>query len=295
MTKRNNEERLGGMPSSGAKEAADAPITPPADAGGLAFVSPTQLVDLPSEGKFYPEGHPLHNKRTIEIREMTAREEDILSSQTLIKKGVVLERLLQSIIVDSRIDPQHLLLGDKNAVFIAARISGYGADYKTTVSCPNCGTSQTTVFDLSEFSSPGLPDMAFVSDKISSQVEETGGGTFLVKLPKSQLDVELRLINGEAEKRIAANLEARKKQRMTEKPLTEHLKACIVSAAGVTERGELGKFIDSMPAQDSRFIRKVMLEITPNIDLTQEFVCGACDYEQDMEVPINLDFFWPDE
>ena len=294
MTKRNNEERLG-IPSSGAKETADAPITPPADAGGLAFVSPTQLVDLPSEGKFYPEGHPLHNQKTIEIREMTAREEDILSSQTLIKKGVVLERLLQSIIIDNRIDPQHLLLGDKNAIFIAARISGYGADYKTSVTCPNCGTSQNTVFDLNEFSSPGLPDLGFVSDKISSQVEETGGGTFLVKLPKSQLDVELRLINGETEKRIAANLEARKKQRMTEKPLTEHLKACIVSAGGVTERGELGKFIDSMPAQDSRFIRKVMQEITPNIDLTQEFVCGACDYEQDMEVPINLDFFWPDE
>ncbi len=294
MVKRNNEERLG-IPSSGAKANTDPPITPPGDGGGLQFVSPTQLVDLPSEGKFYPEGHPLHNKKTLEIREMTAKEEDILSSQSLIRKGVVLERLLQSIIIDSHIDPQHLLLGDKNAIFMAARISGYGEEYKTTVTCPACNTTQKTVFDLNEFSSPGLPDLGFVSEKVASSVEETQRGTFLVRLPKSRLKVDVRLVNGEMESRIAASLEARKKQKMSEKPLTEHLKVCVVSANGVEERSELGNFIDNMPAQDSRFIRKVMTEITPNIDLTQEFVCDTCDHEQDLEVPINLDFFWPDE
>ena len=294
MTKRNNEERLG-MPSTGGKEVADAPITPPADAGGLAFVSPTQLVDLPSEGKFYPDNHPLHNKKTIEIREMTAKEEDILTSQTLIKKGIALERLLQSVIVDARIQTQHLLLGDKNAILVAARVSGYGPEYKTTVTCPNCMATQTSTFDLDNISQPSLPEMATVSEKLSTPVEETPAGTFIVKLPRSQLDVELRLINGELEKRIMANLEARKKQKLTEKPLTEHLKACIVSVAGTTDRGDLNNFIDNMPAMDSRFIRKAMSVITPNIDLTQEFVCAECDHEQDLEVPIGLDFFWPDE
>lgn len=294
MTKRNNEERLG-LDPSGAKESADPPIPAPSHSDGLSFVAPTQLVDLPSEGKFYPEGHPLHNKKTIEIREMTAKEEDILTSQSLIKKGIVLERLLQSVIVDARIEPRHLLLGDKNAIFLAARISGYGAEYQTTVTCPNCAATQTVSFDLDEVTTPEVPDMGFVSEKLSSSVRQTDDGTFLVELPRSSLEIELRLIDGEAEKRIIANLEARKKQRLTEKPLTEHLKACIVSIAGTKDKAEMHKFIDNMPIKDSRFIRKVMQEITPNIDLTQEFVCAECDYEQDMEVPINLDFFWPDE
>jgi len=296
MTKRNNEERLG-LPSTGAKESDDvtsASTSPPSE-GGLSFVSPTAMVDLPSEGKYYPEGHPLHNEESIEIKEMTAKEEDILTSKSLIQKGVVFDKLLQNIIIDRRITPHHLLVGDKNAILIAARISGYGEEYETKVNCPSCYSSQDVSFDLHNTEVKGPPDLLEVSEKVNAPVGETGDLTFSTRLPKSQLDVELKLINGADEKRITANRQMRKKKKMSENILTEHLKACIVSVAGNTSKQEVDGFIDGMPAQDSRFVRKVMTEITPNIDLTQEFVCEECNHEQDLEVPINTDFFWPDQ
>ena len=291
MTKRNNEKRLG-LPSTGAKESAD--VSAAIEDAGLSFVSPTEMVDLPSEGKYYQPGHPLHNETTIEIREMTAKEEDILTSQSLIQKGVVFDKLLKNIIVDGRISQEHLLVGDKSAILVAARISAYGELYETKTTCPNCYADQDMSFDLREASAKGPPDLAEVSGDVGSAVRDTGNGTFIVTLPKSQLDVEIKLINGTDEKKISAARQMRKKRKQTDNMLTGTLKACIVSVSGTDNRQEIDRFIDNMPAQDSRFIRKVMVQVTPNIDLTQEFVCEECDHEQDMEVPITTDFFWPD-
>ena len=96
------------------------------EAAPFSFVVPTEFVELPSEGRYYPEGHPLHNQETIEIKHMTAREEDLLTSRALLKKGVALERLLDSVIINKNIRAADLLVGDRNAILIAARISGYG-------------------------------------------------------------------------------------------------------------------------------------------------------------------------
>ncbi len=111
---------------------------------------PTEFVELPSQGKYYPARHPLHNKESVKVRQMTAKEEDILTSRTLLKKGIALDRLLTNIIVDKSIDPQALLVGDRNAIIISTRVSGYGSEYSTKVSCPSCGTAQPYVFDLHE-------------------------------------------------------------------------------------------------------------------------------------------------
>jgi hypothetical protein len=292
MTKRNNEERLG-LPSTGAKDSAD--VSAAIEGAGLSFVSPTEMVDLPSEGKYYQPGHPLHNETTIEIREMTAKEEDILTSPSLIQKGVVFDKLLRNIIVDGRISQEHLLIGDKSAILVAARISAYGELYETKATCPNCYTDQDMSFDLRDAGTKGPPDLAEVSDEVGSAVRDTGNGTFIVTLPKSQLYVEIKLINGVDEKKITATRHSRKKRKQHDNTLTTTLKACIVSIAGTDNRQEIERFIDNMPAQDSRFVRKVMVQVTPNIDLTQEFVCEECDHEQELEVPVTTDFFWPDE
>ena len=291
MTKRNNEERLG-LPSTGAKESAD--VSAAIEDAGLSFVSPTEMVDLPSEGKYYQPGHPLHNETTIEIREMTAKEEDILTSQSLIQKGVVFDKLLKNIIVDARISQEHLLVGDKSAILVAARISAYGEMYETKTSCPNCYTEQDMSFDLRDAGIKGPPDLAEVSDEVGSAVRDTGNGTFIVTLPKSQMDVEIKLITGDGERKISLDRKSRKKKKQHDNILTGMLKACIVSVSGTDNRQEIERFIDNMPAQDSRFVRKVMAQVTPNINLTQEFVCEECDHEQDLEVPVTTDFFWPD-
>ena len=125
---RNNQRRLGQKPSPG-------PSSPAAQAN-LAFAVPTEFVELPSRGHFYPEDHLLHNQETVEIKFMTAKDEDILSSQALLEKGLAVERLLDSLLVQD-IDPSTLLVGDRSAILIAARISGYGEEYDVDQRCKN--------------------------------------------------------------------------------------------------------------------------------------------------------------
>lgn len=122
-----------------------------ASSADLGWAQPTEFVDLPSQGRFYGPKHPLHNVDTIEIRYMTARDEDILSSRTYIQKGIVLDKLIESIVIDKRIKADNLLVGDKNAIVVHARISGYGSEYETEVTCAACGTSQSNVFDLENY------------------------------------------------------------------------------------------------------------------------------------------------
>ena len=137
-----NKDRLGGSQHQDTQ--------PPAQTGGFSFVVPTEFVELPSQGRFYPQGHPLHGQDSIEIRQMTAKEEDMLTSRTLLKKGVALDRVISSLIVNKAIDPDSLLVGDRNAIIISTRVSGYGNMYETKVSCPACGTTQEYSFDLNQ-------------------------------------------------------------------------------------------------------------------------------------------------
>ena len=159
----------------------------------LHFVAPTEFVELPSQGKGYPENHPLHGKGEIEIRFMTAKDEDILSSQTLLKKGVALERFLQNILVDKRVDTKKLFVADRNAILIAARVSGYGNLYQTQVSCPSCGTSAEQDFDLND------KKVVYLNLDSELGIESTGTGTFTTKMPYSKFNVEFKLLLGEDE------------------------------------------------------------------------------------------------
>ena len=127
--------------------AATAPTTPTAPAS-LSYVTPTEFVELPSRGKFYSTDHPLHGKEVIEMRYMTAKDEDILTSPALLKNGVAIDRLIENLIVDKSISANSLLIGDKNAVTLAARISGYGEQYEVNVTCPACGSNTDHTFHL---------------------------------------------------------------------------------------------------------------------------------------------------
>ena len=141
-----NKDRLGGN-AAPSQELPPAPVSA-SDGEGFSFVVPTDMVDLPSKGKFYPPNHPLYNVDTIELKQMTAKEEDLLTSRSLLKKGVVLDRLLQSVIINKKIKPEHLLVGDRNAIVIAVRIAGYGNEYTTSITCPACSHKQRKTFDL---------------------------------------------------------------------------------------------------------------------------------------------------
>ena len=90
---------------------------------------------------------PWHACETVDIKAMTAREEDILTSRAFIKKGTVITELIRSCLVDKRIDPNSLLSGDRNALMVAIRVTGYGVEYSTEVTCPVCDTYSFNVKD----------------------------------------------------------------------------------------------------------------------------------------------------
>ena len=220
---------------------------------------------------------------------MTAKEEDILTSRTLIRKGIAVDRLLSSVILNKNVDIDNLLIGDKNAVIVATRVTGYGEAYNTNINCPVCGLASQYSFDLNNV------EVNYGGALNLEGVEETPQGTFKFVLPKSKIAVEIRLLTGKDEKDMQLLAERKKKHNLGsgETTLTDQLRAAIVSVNEITDVASISSFVVKMPAMDSRHIRNIISKVTPNIDMTQVFSCQSCGHEDDMEVPFTADFFWP--
>ena len=254
----------------------------------FSFIVPTEIVDLPSRGVLYTQGHPLHGKDSIEIKQMTAKEEDMLTSRSLLKKGVALDRVLSSIITDKSINADTLLVGDRNAVIIAARISAYGNDYTTKVTCPSCATVQEYGFDLNK-------STIYNGDDIAEYATRTTDGTaFVTKLPRTGLDITFKALTGADEKRLLDGVEAdRKNKRIHERNVTRQLLNMIVAVNGNSTSEAINYVVENLPSVDVRHLRNAYKAASPNVDLTQHFECQNCDYESELEVPFTADFFWP--
>ncbi len=272
----------------GAPEGPPTPPQPQQQTQNLfSFPTPTEFVELPSKGLFYGEGHPLHRVETVEIKHMTAKEEDILSSETLIKKGIVMDRLLKSVLVDANVDPGSLLIGDKNAIVMAIRETGFGPNYATSVNCPSCGTLNEKEFSLA--------GKEIKESNLLENVQLLENGNFMLTSTNynPEITFEIRLLTGKDEQRILKHVEGRKKLKLETGPVTELLKNIIVSVNGISQAGALQEIISQIPAALSRKIRKVYEEAMPNIELKADFTCDNCSHTERLEVPINVDFFWP--
>ena len=234
---------------------------------------PTEMVDLPSKGLLYPEGSPLRSGQ-IEMKYMTAREEDILTNQNYIQQGTVLDKLIESLIV-SKIDIKELLVGDKNAILIASRILGYGQDYEFE----NRGTVYKV--DLTEMVDKELP----------SDVNYENGNNFEFTLPTSKNQITFKLLTHGDELALDQELKGLKKINPNGSPeLSTRLKYIITSVNGDSDRKTVREFVDNeLLARDSRALRQEIKRISPDIDLT---IKG--DDGEDIAVPISLNFFWPD-
>jgi hypothetical protein len=283
-----NKDRLG---STEAPRPEPSPPIPAAAQNVFSFVAPTEFVKLPSEGRYYPSDHPLFNKETIEIKQMTAKEEDILTSITLIQSGVALERLLESIIVDKTIDPNTLLVGDRSAIVIAARVSGYGNLYKTNITCPECITDQKHNFDLNEASILSATD---ILSNLPEGVSKAENNAYQLVLPRSNLSVCLRMMTGTDEKAIAKQMELDKKQKV-DRLVTTQLSRMISSVNGDSTREAIEYVAVNLPSVDSAYLRKIYKSLVPNLELKLGFVCESCAHQEQMEVPLAAEFFWPDQ
>jgi hypothetical protein len=242
----------------------------------MEFSLPTETIELPSKGLLYPEGHPLASG-TVEMKYMTAKEEDILTNQNYIKNGTVIDKLLKSLLV-TEFNYNDLLVGDKNAIMIAARILSYGKDYPV-----NFNGEQVNV-DLS------------LLEPTEHQVEYTRGhNEFTVKLPRSGNEVIFKLLTHGDE--LAIDNEIKGLQKINKNNIAEvttRLKHTIVAIDGTRERADIRKFVDGyLLAQDARAIREEYTRVSPDIDLTFNYTFEDGS-EQEVAIPIGLNFFWPD-
>jgi len=280
MARRDNEERIG------AKDSHDSSASV-MGANPLSFTTPTDFVELPSRGEFYDESHPLHKKETVEIKFMTAKEEEILTSQALLKNGTAIDRLIDSVLIDKKIKVKNLLVGDKNAILIQSRITGYGSEYITKVQCPSCSETTEHEFDLEE-----CKNIKNSNPSEDSEVERTEDNTFKTVLPLTKIAVEFRLLTGADENRLLNISEKARKIKVQSSHLSNQMATIITSLNGYTEKNIIKEFARTMPAKDSRFLRKTYDSVNPTVDLNHEFECLGCGYEGSMEVPFTTDFFW---
>jgi hypothetical protein len=238
------------------------------------FKLPTEVVELPSKGLLYPEDSELA-KGTVEIKYMTAKEEDILTNQSYIKNGTVLDKLLKSLIV-SKINFDELLVGDKNAIMIAARILGYGSEYS---------------FDY--LGEPYTVDLSQIENKpLHKDLLNSKSNDFPFTLPKSGNVVTFKILTHKDEQDINRELEGLKKINKDASPeLSTRLKYLITSVNGDREKKSVREFVDGyLLAQDSRALREYLKEVQPDVDLT--FFPDGSDTR--INIPVGVSFFWPD-
>ena len=238
---------------------------------------PTEVVDLPSKGLVYDKENPLSSGK-IEMKYMTAKEEDILTNQSYIQKGTVLDKLLETLIV-SECNYKDLVVGDKNALLIAARILGYGSEYEFT------WKNETVKIDLSVLDNKPLDETQF----------EQGKNEFPFTLPKSGTIITFKLLTHSDEQKIENELKGLKKINKNSSPeLSTRLKHMIISVDGSDDIKEIREFVDNyFLAQDSRAFRNHIRDFQPDVNLKipVDTVEGG---EEDITIPIGLNFFWPD-
>ena len=252
----------------------------------FGWTIPVENVPLPSLGKIYPVNSPVHGRETVQIKAMTAQEEDILLSRALLKDGTVLTHLMNSCLTDKSINARELIAGDRNALLVSIRITGYGSEYRAEVACPSCNTRQAATFDLSELEIKRLP-----VDPVSP-----GTNHFEFTLPVTKKRVIFKLLTGRDEEEIATIQERRRKAMpdiVVENVITSRLENSIISIDGITDRNKMNAFIRSMPAYDSRSIRNYMSEIEPGIDMNGRLSCVKCGVESPVPLPLGASFFWP--
>ena len=241
---------------------------------------PTEDVNLPSKGYFYPKDNPLASGK-VEMKYMTAKEEDILTSPNLLKQGTAIDKLLEALIVDKKVKLDDLLIGDKNALIIAARILAYSKRYDFAA-IDDVGEETTAAVDLTT-----LNDKELDFKNIPQGVNE-----FPFKLPNSEREVVLRILTHKDEVELSKEAEALQKAKMST-GMTSRMKKMLVSVDGKSERVHINKFVDEeLLSVDALEMRKYLFTITPDVDMstTATYADGT---EREVVVQVTAQFFWP--
>ena len=248
---------------------------------------PTEIITLPSKGKVYPESNPLSSGE-VEIKYMTAKEEDILASQNLIKKGIVLDKLFESVVVSKDVNVGDIFIGDKNAILLATRILGYGANYEVTVNDPFGLEPQKVNIDLSKVETKEIDE-----DLLNSE------NRYEFQLPTSQKKIVFKLLSHKDEQDINAEIAALQRLQKGEsvsQDVTTRFRYMIQEVDGNSDRGYINNWVkNGFLSKDSRAFRKHIQTITPDLDLTFNFVSDITGEEEVLDIPFGISFFYPSE
>ena len=256
-------------------------VKPKSSTGMGDFEVPFDIIELPSKGVLY-KGTTLDGKESLKIQYMTAAQEDILTSPNLYSSGRLLEVLLRSVIKDVGIDPNELLIGDRNTILVWLRSTGYGEKYPVTMQCGKCGSDFENEFDLSTLKTKGL------------EKSPDENNLFSYVLPVSKKQIKFKLLNCKEEQVIAKQVENNKGQAINNAgSLT--LFNMIQDVDGNTDRGYIKKFVENMLVKDSKSLRGYYGKLEPGIVLLQKVVCSNCGYETKEVIPVRDNFFWPDD
>ena len=243
---------------------------------------PTEVVELPSKGYFYPKDSPLASGK-VEMRYMTAREEDILTSPNLLKQGTAVDKLLEALIVDKKVNLDDILIGDKNSIIVAARILGYGKQYEFTTLDENGEEVNVTV------------DLTTLNDKEIDFTDLTEGvNEFSFTLPNSERTITLKFLTHKDEKELESEATALKKVSSSiVKTMTSRMKRIIASVDGNSEKQHINEFVDNeLLSVDSLELRRYLNSINPDINMTT-IATFSDGREEEVAVEITAQFFWP--
>lgn len=252
------------------------------------FDFPTEVITLPSKGLIYPQTNPLSNG-SVEIKYMTAREEDILASQNLIKKGVVLDKLFESVVVSTGVSINDISVGDKNAILLATRILGYGADYNVEVTDPFSGEIQKVTIDLSKISTKEIDETLLNREN-----------RYDFELPISKKKIKFKLLTHKDEIDINAELQALNRlvrgDNVASQDISTRLRYMIQEIDGNTDRGYINNYVkNNLLARESKALREYIKKISPDLNLKYEFTSELTGDMEALDIPFGVGFFYPTE
>lgn len=260
------------------------PSPSPQQPKGSELKFPTEVINLPSKGWFYSLENPL-SSGTLELKMMTAKEEDILTSKNLLEKNIVLDKLLESVVINKAIDLDSMLVCDRNAAFFAIRRLAYGDEYNASITCGRCGKESSFSIDIGK-----MDNRPFDFEKYPR-----GENNFSFQLPSSGVNLTYKLLTKKDENDIVQELKVYAKVSVDIVPeVTTRLIHIITSVSGNSSLPFIRKFVNNeLRARDSLAFRKHLRENMPDIDTTFDFSCPHCGLERKEETPMGVNFFWP--
>lgn len=291
MSRNSNRTKVNHQAMPPAPQMPNTPPTEKPNPFGISFVVPTETVYLPSGGEFYEEGSPLVGVKTLEIKAMTSKEEDIIMNSSYVDDGTVFDRLIDSLMVTEGVKAQDILDCDKMALLFSARKTGYGDSIDLLMTCKNCGTDQERDIKISDFLDKFKEETFSIRGTEEFVYDETSK-TALIELPVSKIKARIRSLLPSDYKYLEEAKAQKQKLNLPFSETIEFLRRVIVEANGVTTQTELFQLVEYLPSADARKIKEVHNRTIPIMDRTFDIECSNCGHAQKEVVPFTLGMFW---